>query len=56
MQHDIRNFRVEILPVQHIPFYGVNSRPVAGDQKSVEGERAQQVAHLQHMAPGGKRR
>jgi hypothetical protein len=55
VQHDIRHFRVEILPVQHIAFYGVNSRPVAGDQKGIEGKRAQQMAHLQHMAAGGKR-
>jgi hypothetical protein len=55
VQHDIRHFRVEILTVQHIAFHGVNSRPVAGDQKGIEGKRAQQMAHLQHMAAGGKR-
>lgn len=55
MQHDIRHFRVEILSVQHIAFYRVNSRPVAGDQKGIEGKRAQQMAHFQNMTPGGKR-
>jgi hypothetical protein len=55
VQHDIRHFRVEILTVQHIAFHGVNARPVAGDQKRIQGKRAQQMAHLQHMAAGGKR-
>lgn len=55
VQHDICHFRVEILSVQHIAFYRVNSRPVTGDQKGIEGKRAQQMAHFQNMAPGGKR-
>jgi hypothetical protein len=32
----------------------VNARPVAGDQKCIQGKFADHVAHLQRMAAGGE--
>ena len=55
MQHVFRYLGIEILTVQLLPFQRVDARPVARDQKCVQGKFTHHMVHLQRMAAGGER-
>ena len=55
VQHRFRRLGSEILAIKLLPFQRMDARPVAGDQKCVQGKFANHMVHLQHMATGSER-